>query len=223
MIRKYPTEDIYIRRQQRRKKKNKQIPIWLYKWESKLFTSSDLICKYPCAYLALALSLCLPLSHCPNHRTNHERMNKLSSTWERMKKKTLWTTSSLLHIYIPSLEWNQTEKKKPNDSIYKYSIFNHGMCAANAWIVSQLTALAGWFSFIAVFVQDQFYRSSTVSSSSLLTLTNKKKKHTHNSPMTVFSAISLAACAAAAAGPHCKISDNDNDDAINCRFSSKFR
>lgn len=93
------------------------------------------------------------------------------------KKKTLWTTSSLLHIYIPSLEWNQTEKKKPNDSIYKYSIFNHGMCAANAWIVSQLTALAGWFSFIAVFVQDQFYRSSTVSSSSLLT--NKKKKNTH--------------------------------------------
>lgn len=42
-------------------------------------------------------------------------------------------------------------------------------------------------------------------------------------PITVVSAISFAACAAAAAGPHCNISDNDNDDAISCRFSSKFK
>ncbi len=38
----------------------------------------------------------------------------------------------------------------------------------------------------------------------------------------VLEATSFAACAATA-GPTCKMSDNDSDDAINCRFSSKFK
>lgn len=43
-----------------------------------------------------------------------------------------------------------------------------------------------------------------------------------NLPLTVLSAISLAACAATT-GPHCKISDSDNVEAISWRFSSKLR